>query len=32
MTAAAYAKDMICEIRPSLIEAEKRLGEILLGI
>ncbi|OJJ07505.1 hypothetical protein ASPVEDRAFT_367534 [Aspergillus versicolor CBS 583.65] len=32
MTAAAYAKDMICEIRPSLIEAEKRLGDILLGL
>jgi nucleoside phosphorylase len=32
MTAAAYARDMICEIRPSLVEAEKKLGEILLGI
>ncbi|KAL2843373.1 hypothetical protein BJY01DRAFT_235679 [Aspergillus pseudoustus] len=32
MTAAAYAKDMICQIRPSLVEAEKRLGEILLGL
>ncbi|PYH46395.1 uncharacterized protein BP01DRAFT_414904 [Aspergillus saccharolyticus JOP 1030-1] len=32
MTAAAYAKDMICEIRPSLVEAEKKLGEILLDL
>jgi nucleoside phosphorylase len=32
MTAAAYARDMICQIRPSLVEAEKKLGEILLGI
>ncbi|KAL3459401.1 hypothetical protein BJX64DRAFT_279198 [Aspergillus heterothallicus] len=30
MTAAAYAKDIICEIRPSLVEAEKKLSEILL--
>lgn len=32
MTAAAYAKDMICQIHPSLVEAEKKLSEILLGI
>ncbi|CEL11625.1 hypothetical protein ASPCAL14725 [Aspergillus calidoustus] len=32
MTAAAYARDMICQIRPSLVEAEKKLGEILLGL
>ncbi|KAL3440492.1 hypothetical protein BJX65DRAFT_300428 [Aspergillus insuetus] len=30
MTAAAYARDMICQICPSLVEAEKKLGEILL--
>jgi hypothetical protein len=32
MTAAAYAKDMICQIRPSLVEAEKNISDILLGI
>jgi hypothetical protein len=32
MTAAAYAKDITCQIRPSSIQAEKKLGEILLGI
>ncbi|KAL3439834.1 purine and uridine phosphorylase, partial [Aspergillus insuetus] len=32
MTAAAYARDIICQIRPSLVEAEKKLGEILLGL
>ncbi|KAL3429112.1 hypothetical protein BDV09DRAFT_203300 [Aspergillus tetrazonus] len=30
MTAAAYAKDLVCQIRPSSIQAEKKLGEILL--
>ncbi|KAL2861007.1 nucleoside phosphorylase domain-containing protein [Aspergillus lucknowensis] len=32
MTAAAYAKDIICQIRPSSIQAEKKLSEIVLGI
>ncbi|RYP43974.1 hypothetical protein DL768_009519 [Monosporascus sp. mg162] len=29
MTAAAYAKDLLCRIPPNKVEAEKRIGEIL---
>lgn len=32
MTAAAYAKDLLCHILPRKIEAEKRIGDILSGI
>jgi nucleoside phosphorylase len=32
MTAAAYAKDVLHQIPPSLVEAEKKISDILLGI
>ncbi|KAL3965725.1 hypothetical protein ACCO45_000033 [Purpureocillium lilacinum] len=32
MTAAAYAKDLLCHILPSKIEAEKKIGDILSGL
>ncbi|KAL4959122.1 uncharacterized protein BDV14DRAFT_194052 [Aspergillus stella-maris] len=32
MTAAAYASDMLRRIPPNLVEAEKKISEILLGI
>lgn len=32
MTAAVYTKDIICQMRPSLIQAEEKLSEIVLGI
>ncbi|RYP79191.1 hypothetical protein DL771_000169 [Monosporascus sp. 5C6A] len=32
MTAAAYAKDLLCRIAPSRVEAEKKIGEVLSGI
>jgi len=31
MAAAAYAKDLLCQIPPSKVGAEKRIGEILSG-
>ncbi|KAJ6438030.1 hypothetical protein O9K51_09452 [Purpureocillium lavendulum] len=32
MTAAAYAKDLLCHILPRKIESEKRIGDILSGL
>ncbi|RYP92526.1 hypothetical protein DL770_001392 [Monosporascus sp. CRB-9-2] len=32
MTAAAYAKDLLCRIPPNKVEAEKRIGEILSDV
>ncbi|KAL2866221.1 uncharacterized protein BJX67DRAFT_382033 [Aspergillus lucknowensis] len=32
ITAAVYVKDIICQIRPSSIQAEKKLSEIILGL
>jgi len=29
MTAAAYAKDLLCRIPPTRVEAEKRIGDVL---
>ena len=29
MVAAAYAKDLLCRISPSIVEAEKRIGDLL---
>jgi nucleoside phosphorylase len=31
MVAAAYAKDLLCKIPPSRVEAEKKIGEVLSG-
>ncbi|KAF2787249.1 purine and uridine phosphorylase [Melanomma pulvis-pyrius CBS 109.77] len=31
MTAAAYAKDLLCRIVPNKVEAEKKIGEVLSG-
>ena len=31
MTAAAYAKDLLGRLRPSKVEAEMRIGDVLLG-
>jgi len=31
MVAAAYAKDLLCRIAPNRVEAEKRIGDILIG-
>ncbi|UNI22807.1 hypothetical protein JDV02_008661 [Purpureocillium takamizusanense] len=31
MTAAAYAKDLLCHILPHRVEAEKRIGDIILS-
>jgi nucleoside phosphorylase len=31
MTAAAYAKDLLCRIRPNNVETEKKIGEVLSG-
>ncbi|RYC78851.1 hypothetical protein BFJ63_vAg18276 [Fusarium oxysporum f. sp. narcissi] len=32
MVAAAYAKDLLCRIAPNMVEAEKKLGDILSGL
>ncbi|KAJ4146961.1 hypothetical protein LMH87_001514 [Akanthomyces muscarius] len=32
MTAAAYAKDLLCQITPSRVEAEKKIADILSGL
>jgi hypothetical protein len=31
MTAAAYAKDLLCRISPNQVEAEKKIGDIVPG-
>jgi nucleoside phosphorylase len=31
MTAAAYAKDLLCQIHPNRVEVEKKIGEVLSG-
>ncbi|KLJ13037.1 hypothetical protein EMPG_11994 [Blastomyces silverae] len=32
MTAAAYAKDLLCKIHPRRVEAEKKISEVLSGL
>ncbi|KAH7460557.1 hypothetical protein FOMA001_g19544 [Fusarium oxysporum f. sp. matthiolae] len=32
MVAAAYAKDLLCQIAPNRVEAEQKLGDILSGL
>ncbi|KAF2831830.1 purine and uridine phosphorylase [Ophiobolus disseminans] len=32
MVAAAYAKDLLCKIPPSRVEAERKIGEVLSGL